>query len=159
MPKRWVNAGERIPCSSKEPKPKFSECIRVRAIVAWICSQSSKHLAKQRRYFANIVPKPSPNSGYTRTGGNTFPSKKKSCQKSRKMNFCHQNSTQSCHYFRNPKLHSIASSIRNERNLLPYWSGSAVLKISKLRKEDLLNYARSELMVKLELFRANKLIP
>ena len=36
-----------------------------------------KALGKAKKIFANIVPKPSPNSGYTRTGGNTFPSKKK----------------------------------------------------------------------------------
>jgi len=35
-----------------------------------------KALGKAKKIFANIVPKPSPNSGYTRTGGDTSPSKK-----------------------------------------------------------------------------------
>ena len=35
-----------------------------------------KALGKAKKIFANIVPKPSPNSVYTRTGGNTFPPKK-----------------------------------------------------------------------------------
>ena len=118
-----------------------------------------KALGKAKKIFCKYCSKAEPKFGLHQDRRKHLSLQKKSCQKSRKMNFCHQNSTQSCHYFRNPKLHSIASSIRNERNLLPYWSGSAVLKISKLRKEDLLNYARSELMVKLELFRANKLIP
>ena len=134
MPKRWVNAGERIPCSSKEPKPKFSECIRVRAIVAWIRSQSSKHLAKQRR-FLQILFQSRAQIRVT-PGQVETPLPPKNCQKSRKMNVAIKIRHNLVTKYRNPKLHSIASSIRNERNLLPYWSGSAVLKvkISRLRR-------------------------
>ena len=39
--------------------------------------------------------------------------------------------SKSCHCH-NKTFHSIASSIKNERNLLPYWSGSAVLKEKQL---------------------------
>ena len=116
-----------------------------------------KALGKAKKIFCKYCSKAEPKFGLHQDRRKHL-SLQKSCQKSRKMNFCHQNPTQSCHCYRNPKLHSIASSIRNERNLLPYWSGSAVLKISRLRKEDSGNHARSELKVKLELYQASKLI-
>ena len=91
-----------------------------------------KALGKAKKIFCKYCSKAEPKFGLHQDRRNHLSLQKKSCQKSRKVNFRHQNSTQSCHYYRNPKLHSIASSIRNERNLLPYWSGSAVLKVKQL---------------------------
>ena len=107
-----------------------------------VASKSSKNtlavckaLGRQKFLLANNCFKPSPSSGYIR-GGPTPPFLPESCQKSRKGNFAIklQKNLVTC---RKTTLHSIASSVKNARNLLPYWSGSAVLKYDFIRLIDI----------------------
>ena len=112
------NAWESKSCSSKNLNLNF-RMLRWRARVAW--NLQSTRQSKEDD-FANIVSKPSPNSGYKyKRSGRKHLSLQKVVRNLEKWNFAIK--------ILSLTFHSMASSIKNERNLLPYWSGSAVLKV------------------------------
>ena len=103
-------------------------------------------LAKQSIFFSKYCSKPSPNLVYTKPGENKSPSQSKSCQKSQKMNFCHQNpvTVTTKHFTQLPPPSRMKGTSCHIGPAQQCWKKSSFCIKSRLRGEDAGDHARSE---------------